>query len=97
MATITRRNGKFKVIYNYVDENGNRKQKWETYQSLPEAKRRKLELDYKKLKGDIVIPSCRTLEELLEEYVTLYGKDKWALQTYDRNQGLIRNYINPLI
>lgn len=26
-----------------------------------------------------------------------YEKDKWAIQTYERNQGLIRNYINPLI
>ena len=97
MASITERNGKYKVIYNYVDENGNRKQKWETYQTLPEAKRRKLELEYKALKGEIVIPNCRTLEGLLEEYVTLYGKDKWALQTYARNVSLINNYINPLI
>ena len=97
MASITARNGKYKVIYNYVDEDGNRKQKWETFQTLPEAKRRKLELEYKALKGEIVIPNCRTLDGLLEEYVTLYGKDKWALQTYDRNVSLINNYINPLI
>ena len=38
MAAITQRNGRYKVIYNYVDEDGNRKQKWETYQTLPEAK-----------------------------------------------------------
>lgn len=97
MASLTMRNGKYKVIYNYVDEEGNRRQKWETYNTLPEAKRRKLELDVKALNGEIVIPNCRTLEGLLEEYVTLYGRDKWALQTYDRNVSLINNYINPLI
>ena len=97
MASITKRNGKYKVIYNYVDEEGKRKQKWETYKSFPEAKRRKLELEMKALKGDIVIPNCRTLEGLLEEYVNLYGKERWALQTYDRNVSLIKNYINPLI
>ena len=61
MASLTARNGKYKVIYNYVDEEGNRKQKWETYNTLPEAKRRKLELDVKALNGEIVIPNCRTL------------------------------------
>ena len=97
MAAITERNGKFSVIYNYVDEEGNRKQKWETFKTLSEAKRRKLELEYKLLRGNIVIPNSRILEGLLEEYVSLYGKDKWALQTYERNVGLIKNYINPLI
>jgi integrase len=37
------------------------------------------------------------LHELLDEYVLLYGKDKWALSTYEGNMGLIRNYIIPMI
>lgn len=33
----------------------------------------------------------------LTEYVSLYGKEKWALSTYEGNVGLIRNYIEPMI
>jgi len=38
MATIRERNGHYSVIYNYKDAGGNRKQKWETYNTLAEAK-----------------------------------------------------------
>ena len=31
MASIRERNGKFNVIYNYKDDSGKRRQKWETY------------------------------------------------------------------
>ena len=31
MASIKERNGKYCVIYNYVNPKGKRKQKWETY------------------------------------------------------------------
>ena len=37
------------------------------------------------------------MSELLKEYVDLYGKEKWALSTYDSNVSLINNYINPVI
>ena len=41
MASIRERNGKFNVIYSYTNEKGERKQKWETYETKAEAKRRK--------------------------------------------------------
>lgn len=47
MASIKERNGKFVVIYSYKDENDNRKQKWETYKTKSEAKKRKQEIEYK--------------------------------------------------
>lgn len=47
--------------------------------------------------GSMVIPQCKTMKELLEEYVALYGKDNWALSTYDGNVSLINNYILPII
>ena len=43
MASIRERNGKFNVIYSYTNEKGERKQKWETYETKAEAKRRKKE------------------------------------------------------
>ena len=42
-------------------------------------------------------PQCRTLKDLLKEYVTLYGRTKWALSTYQSNTALISYYIEPLI
>ena len=51
MASIRERNGKFNVIYSYTNEKGERKQKWETYETKAEAKRRKKEIEYKKEMG----------------------------------------------
>lgn len=48
MASIRERNGKFNVIYSYMNEKGERKQKWETYETKAEAKRRKKKLNIKK-------------------------------------------------
>ena len=97
MASIKERNGRYCVIYTYTDENGKKKQKWETYKTKAEAKQRKKEIEYKEGLGQLVIPQCKYLKELLEEYVSLYGRDKWSLSTYDRNTGLINNYIRPMI
>ena len=58
MASIRERNGKFNVIYSYTNEKGERKQKWETYETKAEAKRRKKEIEYKKAhcqKGDFYV------------------------------------------
>ena len=41
MATINKRNGKYCVIYYYVDAKGKKGQKWETFDSISEAKARK--------------------------------------------------------
>ena len=97
MASIRERNGKFCVIYHYMDEEGKRRQKWETYKTRGEANRRKKEVEFKENQGDFIISQCTYLKDLLSEYVELYGKDKWALSTYSQNNALIRNYILPLI
>ena len=97
MASIKERNGKYCVIYQYTDETGKKKQKWETYADKAVAKKRKKEIEYREELGQFVVPQCKYLTELLSEYVGLYGKDKWSLSTYDRNTGLINNYIKPII
>lgn len=97
MASIRERNGKYNVIYSYNDPDGKRKQKWETYATKAEAKKRKKEIEYKEELGSMVIPQCKTTKELLPEYVALYGKDNWALSTYDGNVSLINNYVLPII
>lgn len=97
MASIIKRNNNFCVVYSYKDANGTPKQKWENFTDLSDAKNRKKEVEYKESVGTFVVPQCKTLNDLLPEYVALYGKSKWALSTYQANTALIANYIAPLI
>ena len=97
MASLKERNGHYAVIYSYKDEDGTRKQKWETFDTKAAAKQRKLEIEYNFQKGTFVLPQCKTIKELMDEYVKLYGKEKWALSTYEGNVSLIKNYIVPVI
>ena len=55
------------------------------------------EIEYKKEMGSFVVRKCKTLDELITEYVALYGKENWALSTYEGNVSLINNYILPII
>ena len=97
MASIVKRNNRYCVVYTYKHTNGTLKQKWETFTDLADAKNRKKEVEYKESVGTFVVPQCKTLNDLLPEYVALYGKSKWALSTYQANTALISNYIEPLI
>ena len=65
--------------------------------SIEEAKRRKVEVEYQQELGKLVVPHCNTLDELLKEYVSLYGKTTWSISTFDSNTGLIHNYISPFL
>lgn len=97
MASIVKRGKKYYVVYLYTNEYHERKQKWECFKTRDEAEKRKSEIEYKKDIGSFIIPKCGTLEELLQEYVNLYGKNAWALSTYSSNTRLIQNYILPHI
>lgn len=97
MATIATRGDRFNVIYYYYDELGKRHQKWESFKTLAEAKQRKSEIEYQQQSGSFTVPVCKTLDELLKEYVAIYGKAKWSVSAYTANTGLIRNYISPML
>ena len=97
MASLVQRGNRYCVVYQYTNENGERKQKWETYKTASEAKRRKKEIEYKEEIGTFTVPKCKSLDDLLKEYVALYGKATWAMSTYSSNVGLIDHYISPII
>lgn len=97
MASIISRNNRFYVICSYMDEQGKRKQKWETFKTLPEAEERKAQIEYSQQLGTFTIPSCTTLSDLLSEYVSLYGKVKWSISAYSSNTSLIKHYIEPYL
>jgi len=62
-----------------------------------EADKRKKEIEYKQSIGKFEVQKCATLKELIEEYVQIYGHDKWGGSTYSGNVALINNYILPTI
>ena len=84
MASIVERRGRFCVVYSYKDKNGKRRQKWETYKTMSEAKKRKKEIEYRADIGQMIVPHCKTVKELLEESVNLYGKEAWAVNLYGK-------------
>lgn len=97
MASIQRRGKKYCVVYRYQDEEGNVHQKWETFDNQKDADKRKKEVDYKIALGQFEVPKCVKVKELLDEYVKIYGHNKWGVSTYDGNMALINNYILPTI
>lgn len=97
MASITKRKSKYSVVYDYYDDEGTRHQKWETWGTYAEAKKRKAEIEHKQANNTFVPPSVKTVSDLMYDFMNLYGVNKWALSTYDAKKGLIDNYINPFI
>ena len=98
MASIVKRNNRYYVVYLYTDEKtGKRKQKWEAAKSLDTAKKRRAEVEYRKEVGTLVVQQCNTLEELLTEYVELYGRNTWSISMYTSTIRLIDNYVIPHI
>ena len=77
MASIQKKNNKYCVVYYCKDTEGKRKQKWETYDTKNEAKIRKAEIELKEKKGGIIVSNCKTLEDLINEYVELYGNTRF--------------------
>ena len=97
MATIVKRKKRYCVVYGYKDQNGKNRQKWETFDTNAAAKKRKAEIEYKQKTGEFVVPTITTVAALLEEYVSVYGVNNWALSTYEGKKGLMYNYIIPII
>lgn len=97
MASIVKRKNRYSVVYSYTDENGVKRQKWETFATNAEAKKRKVQVEFEQETGTFITPSAKTVSDLLEEYMSIYGVNTWALSTYEARRSLIFNYITPLI
>lgn len=97
MASIIKRKKNYSVVYNYVDENGETKQKWETWRSHKDALKRKAEIENQQYTGTFLPPSNQKISEFLYDFVSLYGEKKWGVSMYDSQTALIANYINPII
>ena len=97
MASIIKRKKNYSIVYTYVDENGETKQKWETRTSYQEALKRKAEIESQKSSNSFLPPTNQNIAEFLSDFVSLYGEKRWGVSMYDGQNSLIANYINPII
>lgn len=51
MASIVKRKNRYSVVYSYTDENGVKRQKWETFATNAEAKKRKVQVEFEQETG----------------------------------------------
>ena len=71
MASIRKRRGTFSVVYTYENENGEKKQRWETFKTYAEAHKRRAEIEYKQTEGTFLPPNKQTVADVLKDYVAL--------------------------
>lgn len=90
MATITKRNNGYAVIYRGFKD-GKRKQIWETYKTKEEATTRLKQLEIGEKKKSM------TIKDLMKFYVDTYGAKRWSPKTYEDKTSRINNYILPLL
>jgi hypothetical protein len=74
MASIIKRNDKYKVVYYYTDEQGEQKQKWETFTNHKDAQKRKAEVEVEILNDTFIVPKSQTISAFLEDFVALYSQ-----------------------
>ena len=97
MASIKKRRETLSVVYTYENENGEKKQRWETFKTYTEAHKRRAEIEYNQNEGTFLPPNKQTVEEIMKDYVALYGEKTWSYSTFNSNCALIANYIVPII
>lgn len=97
MASIIKRKKAYSVVYNYIDEDGETKQKWETWHTHKEALKRKAEVENQIISGTFLPPNNQIISDFLYDFVSTYGEKKWGVSMYDSQTALIANYINPII
>lgn len=96
MASIVKRKNRYSVVYTYKDDDGTQHQKWETFDTNADAKKRKTQIEFEQQTGTFIVPTATTVADLLEEYCSVYGVNNWAMSTYRSKKGLMYNYIIPL-
>ena len=76
MAAIKQRKTKYSVIYWYVNEQGERKQKWDTVDTIGEAKSRKVFVEfYQEKYGQAIVPNEETYFQRVADEKAKTGKE----------------------
>ena len=87
MASIIKRKKNYSVVYNYVDENGETKQKWETWHTHKEALKRKAEIENQQHTGTFLPPSNQTITEFLYDFVGSVKPNRAVSPTGNNSRG----------
>ena len=66
--------------------------RWETFDSISEAKARKSIVEAEKAKGSFP-PNTDTVESFLDTFIELYGYQNWSVSTLTRNRSTIKYYL----
>ena len=91
------RGGNISVVENYKDESGKERQKWSRADTVEEAEIRCKQIELEKAMGTYVLPNDVTVREFFCQFCVIYGGSRWGASSYTNNEGLIRNYINPIL
>ena len=97
MASIVERKGKFNVVYRYKDVMGKSRQRWEAFDTRTEALARKKEVESGFIEKAVEVSKIVTMNDMMREYITIYGVNNWALSTYEGIRGLVQYYIAPIL
>ena len=97
MAIITKRRKAYSVIYYKPDENGKLIPVWETYYDYKTALARKKEIEDIGNDAKMNINKDTTISDFLIQYINKIGINCWSESSYERNVGLINNYISKVL
>lgn len=97
MATINKRNGKYCVIYYYVDAKGKKRQNGKHLIQFLKLKLERQQVEAEKANGSFIPPNTDTVESFLDTFIELYGYQNWSVSTLTRNRSTIKYYILPYI
>jgi len=64
MASIIKRKSKYSVVYYYIDSEGEKRQRWESFDSHKDALKRKSEVEFKIIEGTFIPPTKQKVCDL---------------------------------
>jgi len=99
MATIVKRKDRYHVVHDYINNQGERKQKWKSFRTKKEATAYKNTIETEDRPANTQSHSVpqKTVQEYLDEWVAVYSQSNWKYSQYSTAKALIRNHIVPYI
>lgn len=78
MAAIKLKGKQYYVIYDYEDEKGKRKQKWESCPTKDSAEMRKAEIEPLKAQQQFIDPNNITVKDFFDKWLPLHPRKRWS-------------------
>ncbi|WP_279006395.1 hypothetical protein [Thomasclavelia cocleata] len=97
MAIITKRRKAYSVIYQKADNNGVLRQVWETFYDYQSALKRKEEIENDGVDAPMQVDRETKIIYFLHQYASKIGINQWSTNYYERNMGIINNYLSMVL